>query len=210
MFAMPSRGNLLSLSLLTAFIIVCAGCTVQTNPEAVLAGTWTLLEGTTPDTNLTQVLLNFDDQGGLVSVTYVFLGVQATNALTDTTTLVSGNQVTITSSGAGFTVNFTGTLNAADTMATGTASWALTILNSTITSPLGSATLVKGVANAANGQTTWNAQCISCHNGTIAPTAANSSPGAVVNSLGSIDSSMNGITLTNQEVADIQAYLASQ
>lgn len=188
-----------------------AGCTPKPPATAVLAGTWTLTEGTSPDPNLTSTQLNFDSNGNLVSVTYVFNNATATKTLNNTSTSVSGTAVTVASTTAGFTLAFDGTLNADSTEIDGTASFTLVILNTTITAPVGPAKLVKGAltGNAAAGETLWNAECAGCHNGTIAPTAANTDPALVVTNLSSINAAMN-VTLTNQEVLDVKAFLATQ
>jgi hypothetical protein len=57
--------------------------------------------------------------------------------------------------------------------------------------------------NAANGLTIFNARCIGCH-----PVAATLQPNLVVNDLGTINAAMAGITLTDQEVADLKAFLS--
>ncbi len=189
--------SLLLLALLAAVVLPNAGCPPAPNPNAVLAGTWTLAETTSPNPNLTQVLLNFDSAGSLVSVSYVFNGgAQVTRTLTNSTTSVSGSDVTITTNNTGvFALNFTGTLNADDTVITGNASWSLTIGATTITAPTGPATLTKGVSitgNATAGQTLFNATCLPCHN---APPLVEASS-EIVPDLGSISSIMSSITLT--------------
>lgn len=180
--------------------------------KTVLAGNWTLAEQTNPNALLTSIQLNFNSSGDLVSTTYIFNNVTATKTLTNTTTAVNGTTVTITSSdtSGGFTLAFNGTLNSANTVITGTASWTLVIGATTITAPAGPATLTKVVVtgNSANGQTLFNADCVGCHSAaSVAPGADLVVPNA---NLGTINSEMNGIILTDQEAADIQAFLATQ
>ncbi len=65
----------------------------------------------------------------------------------------------------------------------------------------------QGMGSAANGETLFNAQCVGCHS------AAAVKPGAGLISttgLGLINAAMTGITLTNQQVLDLQAFLATQ
>jgi hypothetical protein len=60
--------------------------------------------------------------------------------------------------------------------------------------------------DSASGQTLYSQRCASCH-----PSASSlkSVSGLITNNLGSVSSRMNGITLTDQQVLDLQAYLAS-
>ncbi len=60
--------------------------------------------------------------------------------------------------------------------------------------------------DAAAGQTLFSQECSGCH------TAAALAPARsrITNDLGTINAAMNGITLTDQQVADLQAYLATQ
>lgn len=58
----------------------------------------------------------------------------------------------------------------------------------------------------AAGQTTFAALCSTCH-------AANSLRGReslIVNNMGTVSSAMAGITLTDQQIADLQAFIATQ
>lgn len=202
----------LLLSVVSALTLTNAGCPPpEPNPEEVLAGTWTLTGAVDVDPALTQLLLNFNSEGDLVSVTYIFQNAQATQNLTNTTTLVSGNNVTISSTSAIFTLTFNGTLNSTLDVITGTATWSLTIGNTTITAPLGAATLTKGVippdgGNAAVGETIWNANCIVCHNGTIAPAAADLDDAQIAN-FRTIHPQLTNIT--DDQLEDIAAYLAT-
>jgi mono/diheme cytochrome c family protein len=58
----------------------------------------------------------------------------------------------------------------------------------------------------AAGQALYNQQCIGCH-----PSAAALKPTAnlITNNMGSLSPAMSSITLTNQQVLDLQAYLNS-
>jgi mono/diheme cytochrome c family protein len=68
-------------------------------------------------------------------------------------------------------------------------------------------TIVPGVTGSATaGATEFAASCVGCH---AAPAVLKPSIDNVVNNLGTIDPAMTGIMLTNQQVADIRAYLAT-
>jgi mono/diheme cytochrome c family protein len=58
--------------------------------------------------------------------------------------------------------------------------------------------------DTAAGEALFNARCIGCH-----PNPADVSATAVVNDLGTINPAMTGVTLTDQEAADVKAYLSS-
>ena len=59
------------------------------------------------------------------------------------------------------------------------------------------------VGNAAAGATLFAAQCEPCHTfGTIKPVS-----NLITNDMGTIDPQMADIFLTNQQIADLQAYL---
>lgn len=59
---------------------------------------------------------------------------------------------------------------------------------------------------ALAGQTKFNSICINCHIAAfLAPNADR-----ITNDMGTVNSRMSGITLTDQEVSDLQAYLATQ
>jgi hypothetical protein len=61
------------------------------------------------------------------------------------------------------------------------------------------------VGNATAGATDFTNLCSGCH------TAAALKPfaGNIISNLGTLNPAMNGITLTAQQIADIQAYLAT-
>ncbi len=66
--------------------------------------------------------------------------------------------------------------------------------------------------NAADGQAKYNESCASCHSlGTFDTTGGagdlKSVPNRIVNNLGGLDSSMAGITLTNQQIADLKSFI---
>jgi PKD repeat protein len=89
----------------------------------------------------------------------------------------------------------------------GTYTVTCTVTDSTGTIKSGSVTVhVLPVGSAAEGQTLFNQQCIGCH-----PSAVALKPNAdqITNNMGSINPAMNAITLTDQQVADLQAYLNS-
>ncbi len=201
------------LSMVAVGVMICVpGCPPTTT--SVLEGTWTLTEGAPPDANLTQVLLTFDSTGNLTTVTYVYNNktVTSTKAELTSTTTVSGQNVTISSTfgpSGNSSLDFTGTLNSDNTVITGQAKFTLVISSTTtVTFPLGAATLTKGVipvGNAAAGETLFNDECAACH------TAAGLAPSAdlIVNDLGTINAAMDGIELTDQQILDLQAYLAT-
>ncbi len=60
--------------------------------------------------------------------------------------------------------------------------------------------------NAADGQAKFNSTCAGCH---TASTLAGVRD-MITNNMGTINAAMSGITLTNQQVADLQAFLATQ
>lgn len=62
------------------------------------------------------------------------------------------------------------------------------------------------IGNATAGATDFTQLCVACH------TAAAIKPfsGLITNNMGSLNAAMNGINLTNQQIADLQAYLATQ
>jgi hypothetical protein len=184
-----------------------AGCPAQPS-KTVLAGTWTLAGANSANPSLTSTQLNFDSSGNLVSVTYVFNNATATKTLANTSTSVTGTAVTVASTTAGFTLAFDGTLNADDTLITGTASFTLVIGNTTITLPTGTATLIKGAltGNTTAGQTLFTAECVTCHTAvSLAPVADN-----IVSDLGTLNTAMASIVLTGQQILDLQAFLATQ
>lgn len=59
------------------------------------------------------------------------------------------------------------------------------------------------VGDPVAGLTLWNQRCVGCH-----PIKALVQPNLVVSDLGTLSPAMNGIILTDQQVADIKAYLA--
>ena len=70
--------------------------------------------------------------------------------------------------------------------------------------------------NAAAGQTKYTNSCGGCHAlgsfDTTTAAGANDLHGkssSVVNNLGSINAAMTGITLTDQEVADLKAFISA-
>jgi mono/diheme cytochrome c family protein len=62
------------------------------------------------------------------------------------------------------------------------------------------------VGDATAGETKFNSTCSGCHTATaIAPDR-----NLIRANMGTINSAMSGITLTNQEIADLKAFLATQ
>lgn len=71
---------------------------------------------------------------------------------------------------------------------------------------IGCNTVPSDNAAAAAGQTTFNAECAGCHVASLlAPDASR-----ITNDMGTVNSSMSDIMLTNEEVMNLQAYLATQ
>lgn len=70
----------------------------------------------------------------------------------------------------------------------------------------GCAPLSAGDGDATAGQTKFNASCASCHSAA----SLRGTSFLVVNNLGTLTSAMAGITLADQEVADVKAYLLTQ
>lgn len=141
---------------LRSFVVLCgigallsigvSGCPSSSTSKAVLAGTWLLTPGASPNTGLGQVLLTFDANGNLSSLSFVFNGVTLAGTGLTGTTAVTGNIVTITATfgiNGNSTLTFNGTLNSTDTMITGQSSFTLVIGSAPITLPTGSATLTK-------------------------------------------------------------------
>ncbi|MFO0837785.1 MAG: cytochrome c [Phycisphaerae bacterium] len=60
--------------------------------------------------------------------------------------------------------------------------------------------------NAAAGQAIFAQRCASCHSAR----GLSGREGRITNNMGSVLSAMRGITLTDQEVVELQAFIASQ
>jgi mono/diheme cytochrome c family protein len=58
--------------------------------------------------------------------------------------------------------------------------------------------------NAAAGQTLFENQCVQCHTFTF----LQDNRSEIVTNLGSLNSATSGITLTDQQVADLKAFLS--
>ena len=71
---------------------------------------------------------------------------------------------------------------------------------------IGCTTPGTGNGNVTAGETKFNATCATCHSAASLRGAAS----LVTNDLGTLTSAMAGITLTDQEVADVRAYLETQ
>lgn len=66
--------------------------------------------------------------------------------------------------------------------------------------------------NAADGQAKYNESCAACHTlGTFDTTGGagdlKSVPNRIVNNLGGLSPAMTGITLNNQQIADLKAFI---
>lgn len=59
---------------------------------------------------------------------------------------------------------------------------------------------------ALAGQAKFNSICIRCHR----PSALASHAGRITNNMGTIASRMKDVTLTDEEIANLRAYLATQ
>ncbi len=64
--------------------------------------------------------------------------------------------------------------------------------------------------NAGNGKTLFDTRCVGCHNGGPAAVLHATSAGLVQNNMANVNAAMTGITLTDQEVADVKAFLETQ
>jgi mono/diheme cytochrome c family protein len=56
------------------------------------------------------------------------------------------------------------------------------------------------------GQTVFEQLCVTCHD----PASIAAARDRITNNMGTINAQMDGITLTNEQVTDLQAYLATQ
>jgi hypothetical protein len=132
---------LLSVAPLAVLPIGCGG-TFPPPAEAILAGTWAL---TTPSTvALTQLLLTFDGNGDLTTVTYeVGGGITITDSSPSSTTRVDGKSVTISTEFFGNTLAFEGTLNDTDTVIDGSFTTRIAMGSIVITIDNGPGTLTK-------------------------------------------------------------------
>ncbi len=59
---------------------------------------------------------------------------------------------------------------------------------------------------AADGEATFAASCARCHSAS----SLRNTGSLITTNLGNLSSSMRGITLTDQQVSDLRAYLATQ
>ena len=82
----------------------------------------------------------------------------------------------------------------------GVAAAAVLAISSGCTTPTGTG------GNVTAGETKFNASCATCHSAGALRGAAS----LVTNDLGTLTPSMTGITLTDQEVTDVKAYLQTQ
>jgi mono/diheme cytochrome c family protein len=73
--------------------------------------------------------------------------------------------------------------------------------------PVGANTLPTGVTGtAAAGESTFMDRCAACHSAA----GLRSVSGRITNNMGNVAGAMRGITLSDQEVADLRAFLATQ
>lgn len=120
----------------------CITITPVPPPEAVLAGTWKLT--TAQSTDLVQTLFTFDARGQLDQVSYKVGGnVTITNNAVLAKTSVDGENVTIISAFVGNSIIFNGTLNADQTVITGTTGTEIKLGGITISIDNGAMTLTR-------------------------------------------------------------------
>ncbi len=139
--SLKAKGRVLLLVVPVASLL--AGCAPPGPPSgAVLEGTWEVTVEAVPD--LEQLLLTFDAEGTLITVTYKL----SDNAVIVVpspvgTGSVDGNNVTITATFRGNGLEFTGTLNDADTVITGTLTTHIVVGSVVVVIDNGAATLTK-------------------------------------------------------------------
>ncbi len=132
------------LMVVAPLALVAAGCpTTEPPAEAVLAGTWEV--STTPEeSDLTQLLLTFNQNGDLQTVTYQ---VSDNTVITVPSPLgntnVEGQEVTISSTFLGNSLSFSGTLNETNDVIEGNITTTITVGGIVITIDNGEATLTK-------------------------------------------------------------------
>jgi hypothetical protein len=114
----------------------------QPPAEAVLAGTWAVTVAAAP--GLEQLLLTFDEEGQLSTVTYKVADNAVITVPSPTgTTSVSGQDVTITGTFLGNGLEFEGILNSTNTVITGTLTTHIVVGSAVVTIDNGAATLTK-------------------------------------------------------------------
>lgn len=141
---MKSRICLLSVSLLvltSGLLTFVGGCGTVVPPEAVLSGDWSLT--TNSPSNLPPTLLNFDSSGNLKTITFTINNGNVQYDATNSTTLVSGKNVTITLAFGAGSLSFVGTLDDNNTNITGNLTTSIVINNLTINLVGAAATLTK-------------------------------------------------------------------
>jgi hypothetical protein len=127
-------------SFLPLLALLSAGCTPPAT--AVLAGTWSV--SSPSSTDLTELLLAFDSNGNLQTVTYK-IGNNATVTVPNpvATTAVSGSTVTISSVFDNNGIVFEGTLNSDNTVMDGNVTTQISTGGTVITINNGPATMTK-------------------------------------------------------------------
>lgn len=140
-----------SVSLKRGFLLVVPliallhGCGVTNPPEAILAGTWSLVPDNTPVPALTTLLLTFDSNGNWTQVQYqIGTSATVTKSISTGDTTVDGSDVTISATiGFGDTISFQGTLDSTNTVITGNITTILNSAGQTVTINNGPATMTK-------------------------------------------------------------------
>jgi hypothetical protein len=133
-----------ALLLVVPLLALMHGC-ASPPPEAILAGTWSLVPTNATIPALTTLLLTFDSNGNWTQVQYqIGSNATVTRSITTGDTTVNGSDVTISSSlGFGDTVSFAGTLDSTNTVITGNITTILNSSGQTITINNGPATMTK-------------------------------------------------------------------
>ena len=121
------------------------GCASPSKPpEAVLAGTWSLVPANATTPALSELLLTFDSNGNLTQTQYqVGSNAVVTTPIIGGDTTVNGSDVTISVGFLGNTLSFAGTLNSTNDLATGNLTTVITVGLSTVTIDNGAATMTK-------------------------------------------------------------------
>jgi hypothetical protein len=140
MYVRGARAVVLSITVLA---IVPAACVKPATPAtSVLAGAWKVTTPSSPE--LTELLITFDSNGNLETVTYQ-LGNNATVTWQHPlgTTAVDGSDVTISATFNNNGLVFEGTLSSDNTVITGNVTTQITAGNAVVTINNGPATLTK-------------------------------------------------------------------
>ncbi len=135
----------LTMAVASVLGTLLCGCAPVTNPNTVLAGTWSMVPtGATIDPPLTSMTLTFNSSGVLTQIVYTFEGLASiTWSNPPSTAEVSGSDVSITVAQGAASMNFSGTLNSTQNVATGALQATIQSGNVNITIPQGPATMTK-------------------------------------------------------------------